>query len=161
MNRRYAEAFSNRWVILSAKYGFINPFYPISEPYNVTFKKKSTQPIDVANLRTQIKGMRLSVFHDYGLGGVDYRNQITAAFEGLAEDLVFPFAGLPIEGTQAVKQAIQRDLSVNKLRKTWLVKSRKAVLQAIEQFGRCGRADFLKRYGFRAASTCKTQWSAL
>ena len=154
MNRRYAEAFSNRWVILSAKYGFINPSYPISEPYNVTFKKKSTQPIDVANLRTQIKRMKLHQFSTIvGLGGVDYRHQITAAFEGLAEDLVFPFAGLPIgEGLKVVKQAIQRNLSVNKLRETWLVKSRKAVLQAIEQFDRCGREDFLKRYGFKAAS---------
>ena len=154
MNRRYAEAFSDRWVILSAKYGFINPSYSISEPYNVTFKKKSTQPIDVAKLRTQIKRMKL---HQYstivGLGGVDYRHQIIAAFEGLAEDLVFPFAGLPIgEGLKALKQTIQRDLSVNKLRETWLVKSRKAVLQAIEEFDRNGREDFLKRYGFKASS---------
>jgi hypothetical protein len=42
VNRDYAEAFASRWVILSAKYGFISPDFLIPGPYNVTFKKHAT-----------------------------------------------------------------------------------------------------------------------
>lgn len=40
INRAYAEVFSNAWIILSAKYGFIEPGFGISGPYNITLKKK-------------------------------------------------------------------------------------------------------------------------
>ena len=44
VNRRYAETFGDRWVILSAKYGFIDPDFIIPENYNVTFKKPKDKP---------------------------------------------------------------------------------------------------------------------
>jgi hypothetical protein len=154
MNRRYAEKFAHRWVILSAKYGFINPNYSIAEPYNVTFKNKSTGPVSVEKLRKQIKKMRLNSYSTIvGLGGVDYRRQITGAFDELADDLVFPFAGLAIgKGMRAIKQAIERGQSVNCDRDAWLIKTRKAVLKAIEQFDDMGRGEFLSHYGFKPAS---------
>jgi hypothetical protein len=154
MNRRYAEKFAHRWVILSAKYGFINPNYSIAEPYNVTFKKKSTGPVSLEKLRTQIKKMRLNRFSTIvGLGGVDYRRQITASFDGMTDDLVFPFAGLAIgKGMKAIKQAIERGQSVNYDRDAWLIKTRKAVLKAIEQFDDMGRQEFLSHYGFKPAT---------
>jgi len=39
VNREYAEHFGDRWVILSAKYGFLNPEDTIEGTYNVTFKR--------------------------------------------------------------------------------------------------------------------------
>ena len=38
VNRAYAEKFADRWVILSAKYGFIDLDFVIPENYDVTFK---------------------------------------------------------------------------------------------------------------------------
>ena len=36
VNRDYAEEFADRWVIVSAKYGFIDPEFVVSSDYNVT-----------------------------------------------------------------------------------------------------------------------------
>src|SRR5439155_5061255 len=38
-NRRYAETFSDVWLILSAKYGFLKPSFVIPGAYEVTFKR--------------------------------------------------------------------------------------------------------------------------
>jgi len=52
--REYAEKFyPSSWCILSAKYGFVLPDEVISEPYNVSFNNKSTNPISVPELITQ------------------------------------------------------------------------------------------------------------
>lgn len=42
-----------RWLIMSAKYGFIEPDHPIA-PYDVTFGDASTGPIDDASLTAQV-----------------------------------------------------------------------------------------------------------
>jgi len=42
-----------RWLILSAKYGFIEPWHPISN-YNVTFDDPNTGPISDETLRNQV-----------------------------------------------------------------------------------------------------------
>lgn len=109
LNRAYAERFADRWVILSAKYGFIRPNLVIPEPYEVTFKKKATGPIDVETLRQQVRDQRLDRLKvAVGLGAKDYRAVIEQAFEGTGVITVFPFAGLPIgKMMQAVKYAIE------------------------------------------------------
>ena len=48
VNRAYAERFASRWVILSAKYGFIDPDFLIPESYNLTFKKKDPRLVDAS-----------------------------------------------------------------------------------------------------------------
>lgn len=53
VNSRYAQRFADKWVILSAKYGFISPNFLIPGPYNVTFKKLETHPISVETLKQQ------------------------------------------------------------------------------------------------------------
>jgi hypothetical protein len=97
LNRQYAERFGDDWVILSAKYGFILPGFVIPESYEVTFNRKSTNPIAHGQLRRQVEDLRL---HRYsvvvGLGGKAYREAVTAAFHDFDTRLVFPFAGLPI-----------------------------------------------------------------
>ena len=50
---------ADRWVILSAKYGFIDPDFLIPGPYNVTFKRRATGPIDAETLRTQVRAAGL------------------------------------------------------------------------------------------------------
>ena len=54
-NRAYAEKFGSRWVILSAKYGFIRPDFQIPGPYNVSFKDPATKPVEAPTLIDQIK----------------------------------------------------------------------------------------------------------
>ena len=53
VNSGFARKVGDKWVILSAKYGFINPNFLIPESYNVTFKDPQTRPINVKHLKTQ------------------------------------------------------------------------------------------------------------
>ena len=61
VNRQYAEKFGSRWLVLSAKFGFISPDFLIAGPYNVTFKKKATGPVSLRELRQQVKEIALSI----------------------------------------------------------------------------------------------------
>ena len=108
VNRQYAEQCSDRWIILSAKYGFISPDFVISGPYEVTFKRKSTNPVTLETLRIQIHELGLDKFGTViGLGGKEYRDTIANAFKGVNVELRFPFAGLTIgKAMQATKNAI-------------------------------------------------------
>lgn len=108
LNREYAERFADRWVVLSAKYGFIPPDFVIPGPYNVTFKRKNPPPVDVSTLRQQIETQHLQEFDPIiVLGGKDYQRAAHDAFEPWPAHLVSPFAGLPIgKAMQAVKRAI-------------------------------------------------------
>lgn len=97
VNRAYAERSGGDWVVLSAKYGFLCPGDIVPGPYNTTFKRKSTNPIGVSALREQVPKMGLDRYAEVvGLGGLEYREAIAAAFEGAPVSLAFPFAGLPI-----------------------------------------------------------------
>lgn len=111
VNRAYAERHGDRWVILSAKYGFIPPDFMLPGPYNVTFKRRATGPVEVTTLIDQIREQRL---HEsarvVGLGGKEYRAAIEAAFAPFGSTVEFPFAGLPIGlAMRAVKRATERD----------------------------------------------------
>lgn len=114
VNRQYAEHFAERWVILSAKYGFIAPDYEISGPYNVTFKKKATQPIPVHTLQVQIESQGLYSFEKIiGLGGKDYRERILDAFSLWSVDVYFPFAGLRLGySMSATKKAVEENIII-------------------------------------------------
>ena len=109
VNRQYGQHFGERWVILSAKYGFISPGFVIPGTYNVTFTDKSTQPVSVATLQTQIREQDLSHFDVVvGLGGEEYRNMTEQAFVPCGIRVVFPFAGLKTGyAMQATKRAIE------------------------------------------------------
>jgi hypothetical protein len=107
-NRRYAETFGDRWVILSAKYGFIAPDFTIPGSYNVTFKRASTNPIGVEALQRQMREQQLDSFTKViCLGGADYRAVVEQAFAGTGVGLVFPFLGKDLFGMMAAaKQAV-------------------------------------------------------
>lgn len=91
LNREYAETFGDRWIILSAKYGFINPETMI-ENYDVSFNNQRSNPISTKILKEQIKNLELSSFNRIiGLGGKEYRTKILEAFENSQIQVVFPF----------------------------------------------------------------------
>ena len=108
VNRAYAEKYGDRWVILSAKYGFIDPGFIISENYDVTFKDPSTNPISVRALKEQIKQKGLDGFDNVVvLGGKDYADVVYDAFSGLDVKIKAPVAGLQIGyAVGAVRKAI-------------------------------------------------------
>ena len=114
VNRNYAEKFADRWVILSAKYGFIDPNFVIPVPYNVSFKKPSTRPLSAELLRNQVRAKSLGAFQlIIGLGGKEYRHAVRNAFAGLPVSVQFPFAGLPIgKAMRATKKAIETNTPV-------------------------------------------------
>lgn len=107
VNREYAETIGDDWVILSAKYGFLRPDDLIPGPYEVTFKRKNTDPVSVTVLREQIRACDLVRFDRViGLGGVEYRQAMAEAF-GLRVALEFPFAGMQLGySLQAAKVAV-------------------------------------------------------
>ena len=108
INRAYAERFADRWVVLSAKYGFISPGFMIPGSFNVTFKRKKSAPVDVDTLRQQVERQGLMEFDPViALDGKEYQRAVRAAFEQWPVHIVSPFAGLPIgKAMQAVKRSI-------------------------------------------------------
>ncbi len=120
VNKAYAKHFSDSWIILSAKYGFIEPEFKIPKPYNVTFKRPSTNPVSTDVLRRQVAKLKLNRFKNViGLGGKDYRAAISQAFSGTPVKLHFPFAGLSIgRMLQATKRAITGNHPFNSKKRT-------------------------------------------
>ncbi len=112
VNRAFAERFGHRWLILSAKYGFIEPEFPIPGPYNVTFKRRSSGPISIAELKEQVGALALNEFDCVvGLGGKEYRQAIEQAFESTGMPLRFPVAGLSIGRAM---QSLRKAMTVNR-----------------------------------------------
>jgi hypothetical protein len=93
----YAENYGDAWIILSAKYGFIEPEFLIPKSYNVTFNDPSTNPVTVEQLRSQVQQLGLDQFGEIvGLGGASYRGIIETVFGPTGAALSFPFTRLPI-----------------------------------------------------------------
>lgn len=111
VNRTFAEHYSDRWVILSAKYGFIPPSFVIPGPYEVTFKDLKTNPISLQALRQQVQEQGLYQFDRIiSLGGAAYRHVVQAAFVGFEVKLEFPTTGLTLGRTmQFVKSYNPRE----------------------------------------------------
>ena len=106
VNRRYAESIGDRWVILSARYGFIDPDTMI-EDYNETFKTPTARTVTVETLQKQVleKGLANYPFI-IGLGGKEYLSMIQKSFAGTSCRVEFPFANLSLfEGMSAIKAA--------------------------------------------------------
>ena len=108
LNRKYAEKFGSEWMILSAKFGFIDPDFVISEPYDVTFSRPGTRPISACELKAQVNEIALNPNKlVVGLGGAAYRDAVQKAFDDTGMSLVFPFSGLPLGMMlQATKNAL-------------------------------------------------------
>ncbi|HLN89019.1 MAG TPA: hypothetical protein VK253_03030 [Candidatus Binatia bacterium] len=80
VNKKFAKKFSNKWLILSAKYGFLEPSFKI-EDYNVTFKKPSTNPISINTLKKQAHAQGITHYDIViALGGKDYSARVREVF---------------------------------------------------------------------------------
>ncbi len=80
-SRRYAEHFGERWLVLSAKYGFIEPDCPIPGDYNVSFY--DPEAMSIGHLRAQVASKRLAQFQTVGvLGSEMYWRRVVEAFDG-------------------------------------------------------------------------------
>ena len=109
LNRKYAETFADRWVILSAKHGFIDPNYIIPENYDVTFTKPKTKPITIEELKRQAQEKQLDKYKTIiVLGGKTYAEKVRQAIPQAKTRIKAPLAGLPIgKQMQKIKQAIK------------------------------------------------------
>lgn len=103
VNKEYATRFADRWVILSAKYGFIAPEFPIPTNYNVTFNLPETRPITSPELQGQAREKGLFEFQAVvALSSAAYAQKVREAFRSSAAKVVAPAAGLPLGRAMAV-----------------------------------------------------------
>ncbi len=103
----YAEKFhKNSWVILSAKYGFLKPDDIVPGPYNVTFKRKSTGPINVEELIRQAQEKNLYRYDIIVvLGGKEYAEVVKRVFPN--KKIIEPLKGLRYgEKVKKLKEAL-------------------------------------------------------
>ncbi|AMA72416.1 MULTISPECIES: DUF6884 domain-containing protein [Aneurinibacillus] len=79
--RRYAARFFDRWVILSAKYGFLLPDDIVPENYDLAFDSKRPGIISTRQLQAQMKAKELDTVSEIVvLGGKKHRRVVTAVF---------------------------------------------------------------------------------
>jgi hypothetical protein len=77
-SRKYAERFAERWVVLSAKYGFIDPDFVISENYNRSFYDANA--ISTEELTAQVSERNLAPYTTVGvLGPEAYWSRVVQA----------------------------------------------------------------------------------
>jgi len=96
VNRAFAQKFADKWVILSAKYGFIEPDFVIPENYDVNFNKPSTKPMGLNGLKAQMKKKGLGNYDVViALGGKNYIEIVKEVFMGSAK-VFAPTEGLRI-----------------------------------------------------------------
>ena len=105
--KKYAGSFSDRWVILSAKYGLIEPDFLIPENYDVTFKKKSGKYISDSELKKQVKELGLDKFENIiVLGSAIYSKKVQTALDNVKISIKDPLQGLSGKARQRKLESI-------------------------------------------------------
>ena len=95
-------------MILSAKYGFLEPDQIIPENYNVTFNDPSTNPISLEELKKQIERSYSHYTCIVALGGRTYSEIVSQAFIDDKTSIIATATGLPIgKAMGKVKNAIR------------------------------------------------------
>lgn len=117
VNRVFAERFADKWIILSAKYGLIDPDFIVSKDYDVTFTKPSTNPITVDQIKKQLKDMKSLQGYEtvIALGGRKYTDIAKQVFTSFARVL------LPTEGL-SLFDSMHKISSLSKLEKAEMLK---------------------------------------
>jgi len=96
VNKDFARKLADKWVILSAKYGFIEPSFVIPEYYDVSFNVPATNPISLSELKAQVKKKGLKKYDIViALGGKNYIEIVKQVFMGSAK-VIAPAEGLPL-----------------------------------------------------------------
>lgn len=80
--RRYAETFAERWVILSAKHGFLLPDDIVPGQYDVGFQHKDRDVVTAERLKEQMVHKQLDVYTDViVLGGKKFVKVLSPLFD--------------------------------------------------------------------------------
>ncbi|GAB4072216.1 hypothetical protein GCM10028778_01830 [Barrientosiimonas marina] len=113
--RQYAEMFTDQWVILSAKHGFLFADDIVDGPYDVTFNQNSDEIVSYAQLICQADEKQLKQFDRLVvLTGQKYKPVINGTFpDGMPR--VFPLANYGGIGyiLQALKRAVEAHTPVH------------------------------------------------
>lgn len=107
--RQYAEQFTEQWVVLSGKHGFLFPDDLVDGQYDVTFGQKSEGVISVDQLKQQVYEKKLDQYDELViLTGKKYLPYIDGAFDQTIKKS-FPLAHYKGIGyiQQAIKEALQ------------------------------------------------------
>jgi hypothetical protein len=95
INKAFAEKFADKWMVLSAKYGFIEPNFIIPQNYDVSFSKPQTNPISLSRLEQQAEEKTLGQYDVViALGGKNYVGTVKEVFKSTR--IIAPTEGLPI-----------------------------------------------------------------
>jgi len=110
VNKAFAQKFADKWMILSAKYGFIEPEFVIPENYDVSFNDPATKPIDLGELKAQTSRKGLENYDVViVLGGMNYTEIVKEIFTGYGKVIV-PTEGLPIgKAMKLIKSLMKLD----------------------------------------------------
>jgi len=101
--KEYAEKFHpDSWIILSAKHGFLFPDDIVPGPYEVTFNKKSTNPVRINDLIKQAKEKEISGYQRFiVLGGKQYAAIACQVFAGKTVEA-------PVSGLSGLDEIMRR-----------------------------------------------------
>jgi hypothetical protein len=109
--KAYAEHFHYRWVILSAKHGFLDPQDPVDGMYDVSFNKPDSGIISFDELRRQAADKGLDKYPDVQvLAGRKYRAPVAYAL-GNSSTITYPFERY--KGIGYIQQALKRAIEDN------------------------------------------------
>lgn len=106
--RQYAEEFTDEWVVISGKHGFLFPDDMVDGTYNVTFGQKNAEVISIGRLEQQVKEKQLNHYDELViLTGKKYMPYINGAFAKTMKK-TFPLANYTGIGymQKALKQAV-------------------------------------------------------
>jgi hypothetical protein len=110
LNRSFAEHFADRWLILSARYGLLEPTDLITD-YDQYLGQTSVDNVTPSIVCDQIRTKGLDTYSRViAIGGEHYRRLLSEAFSKFKIEVHFPFAGLEMgRGMSAVKQALKEN----------------------------------------------------
>ncbi|ALX47291.1 DUF6884 domain-containing protein [Lentibacillus amyloliquefaciens] len=109
--REYAQLFTNQWVILSAKHGFLFAEDEVDGQYDVTFNRKNDEIITFDKLIRQMKNKQLDQFDKLVvLTGKKYKPIINGTFP---DDMPKTYPLLQFGGIGYILQALKQSTEAN------------------------------------------------
>lgn len=110
--RNYAKTFTDSWIILSAKHGFLFADDIVDGPYDVTFNQKSDEIISMERLCEQVREKQLDQFDELiVLTGKKYKKVIKESF---GEFFPASFPLLQCRGIGYMQQLLKRAIEEGK-----------------------------------------------
>lgn len=107
--KKYISQFTNQWVILSAKYGFLSPDDTLPRTYDITFDRPDDPYITIEALQLQIVSKKLYNYTDIMIiCNNRYIDKIRQAFVNYPVKFHVPFQNIEddLEGTLRLNKCI-------------------------------------------------------